>query len=139
MGSKKVYLTESAFYTFIDRSDIKHQMAGAFFRYFAQDGYHLYTSPSTVMYTYEHIQTYMSQSIGRDFLQTLFTSAIDIVYVDEPMMKTAVKLVITTKSANLTLDQALSNIVCDRLQIPYVCTFKYFPYLFGLREFTLPY
>lgn len=126
-------------YAFIDRSDEKHRMAGAFFRYFAQEGYHLFTSPSTITNTYEHIQSHMSHSIAREFLQTIFTSTMDILYIDEPTMKAAAKLVITTTSANLTLDQALSNIICDRMQIPNICTFGYFPFFFGIRAFTLPY
>lgn len=139
MISKKVYLTNSAFYSFIDRSDAKHQMSGAFFRYFAQEGYHLYTTPTTIMDTYAHIQAHMSHSIARDFLQTIFTSTIDIVYIDEPMMKTATKLVITTTSAHLTLDQAITNIVCDKIQISTICTFEYFPFFFGTKAFTLPF
>ncbi len=139
MASKKVYITQSAFYAFIDRSDAKNQMAGAYFRYFAQEGYHLYTSPSTIMATYERIQVHMSHSIAREFLQTIFTSTIDIVYVDEPLMKSAVKLVITTTSVHLTLEQAIVNIVCDKSQTPTICSFEYFPYFFGTRAFTLPY
>lgn len=139
MGSKKVYITQSAMYAFIDRSDGKHQMAGAYFRFFAQEGYHLYTSPSTIMSTYERIATHMSHSIAREFLQTIFTSSIDIMYVDEPLMKAAAKLVITTTSVHLTLEQAITNIVCDKSQTSTICTFEYFPFLFGTRAFTLPY
>jgi hypothetical protein len=81
----------------------------------------------------------MSQSIARDFLQTIFTSTVDIIYIDEPMMKTAAKLVITTTSAHLSLEQALTNIACDKLQIPSICTFEYFPFFFGTRAFSLPF
>ncbi len=139
MGSKKVFITQSAFYAFIDHSDAKHQMASAFFRYFAQERYHLFSTPSTIMDTYQQIQSNMSHSIARDFLRTIFTSTIDILYVDEPTMKAATKLVITTTNTSITMDQAIANIVCDRSQIGSVCTFAYFPYFFGIKAFTLPF
>jgi hypothetical protein len=138
MGSKKVYITQSAMYAFIDRSDGKHQMAGIFsiLRSGRISSVHI---PSTIMSTYERIVTHMSHSIAREFLQTIFTSSIDIMYVDEPLMKAAAKLVITTTSVHLTLEQAITNIVCDKSQTSTICTFEYFPFLFGTRAFTLPY
>ena len=138
MTSKKVFITRSAFFAFIDRSDPKHRMSGAFFRFFAQDGFHLYTTPSVITDTYHQIQSSMSHAIAREYLQTVFTSAIDVLYVDEATLKTAVKLVITTTSANLTIDQAITNIICDKSQIPAICTFEYFPFFFGIHSFVLP-
>jgi len=48
-SSKKVYIARSGFYAFIDRAHPKHEQASAFFRYFAEQGYLLFTGTDSLM------------------------------------------------------------------------------------------
>ena len=70
--SKKVYLAQSVFYSFIDRVHPKHYYAQAFFRYLAQEEYALFTDTETITQAYSRIYKDISPSLARDFLKTIF-------------------------------------------------------------------
>lgn len=137
--SKKVFLTPAVFFAFIDRNHPKNQQSRAFFRYFAQEKYHLTTASFSVLKTYYQLRKHMSYSLAKDFLRTLFLGNIEIVYPDESMMKTALRLILQNTGFDLNFDQALTNIIADRKQIPQICSFEYSSFYYGLQLFALPY
>jgi|SRR5579885_63809 len=138
MQSKKVYIAPDGFLAFIDRAHEKHVHASAFFRYFAQEHYQLYTSIVTVDETYNELCKTISPSLGKDFLKALSLSSLNMLYPETADMKAALKTVITGNSSELTFGKALMAIMCSKRNISQICTFEYFQSLFGLQLFYLP-
>ena len=68
-SSKKVYIARSGFYAFIDRAHPKYDQASAYFRYFSQEGYTLYTDSMTLIDVYNQIYKEISPSLAKDFLR----------------------------------------------------------------------
>lgn len=136
--SKKVYLAQSTFYSFIDRVHPKHYYAQAFFRYFAQEEYALFTDTETIIQAYDRIYKDISPSLGRDFLKTIFLSNINIIYPDESDIKAALKTLVNYQSTELTFADALMAVLANRRGVTQIATFDYLHPLFGLSAFFLP-
>lgn len=139
--SKKVFITSSIFYAFIDRGHPKYPQAEAFFRYFAQENFHLFTSLPEIIATQSNLQKNVGFGSTRDFLRTLFLGSIEVVYPDESETKNALKLILASSSSaqTITFEQALVNTVSDKKQIPQIASFEYSQFYFGIEPFTLPY
>ena len=138
MLSKKVYIAGDGFVAFVDRGHPKHVHASAFFRYFAQENFQLYTSFLSMDEAYKDFYLNISPSIARDFLRAIYMSNVKIDYPESADIKSAIKAVATTNSVDLTFSKALVSIICNKRSIPQVCTFEYLPALFGLQTFYLP-
>lgn len=137
--SKKVFVTGSVFYSFVDRAHPKHSQAAAFFRYFAQEKYHIYTSYLDIEEAYRAIYIKISPSLGRDFLKGVMLSSINILYPNESDAKSALKtLASNTTSSDLTFRDAQDAVLANRSNIGQICTFDYMHPLFGLTAFYLP-
>ena len=138
MTSKKVFIAPDAFIAFIDRGHPKHLHAAAFFRYFAQNQFQVYTTITSIDETYLKLYKTISPSVARDFIRGIELSAINILYAEEPDLKRAMRALINTASVELTFSKALMAILCNKRSIPQICTFSYSPTLFGLQAFFLP-
>ena len=138
MISKKVFLAPSGFYSFIDRAHPKHEQSSAFFRYFAQEEYRLFTDSFTINEVYNEIYDHISPSIAKDFLRTIFLGNINIIYPEEGDIKAALKTLINYQSSELTFSQALMAVLANRRGISQVFTFDYLHPLFGQNVFYLP-
>lgn len=136
--SKKVFLASSSFLAFIDRAHPQHTQAEAFFRYFAQENYTLFTDSLTIYEAHQKIYVHISPALSRDFLRTIFFSNINILYPQEADIKVAVKILLGYPSTDLTLEKALMGILASRKEISQICTFDYLNNLFGLTTFYLP-
>lgn len=138
MISKKVYITPSAFYAFIDRASLKHQEASAFFRFFGQEEYTLFTDSTTIEEVYNLVYKNMSPSLAKDFLRTIFLSNINIIYPEERDIKAALKTLTNYQSTDLTFNEALRAVLANRRGVSQIFTFDYLHQLFGLNVFYLP-
>lgn len=138
MVSKKVYIAADGFVAFIDRAHVKHVHTSAFFRYFAQEHFQLYTTVVSLNDTYNTIYNTISPSLARDFLRTMALSNINILYPETSDVKTAIKTIETSTSVDLTFSKALTAVICNKRNIPQVVTFDYLPSLFGIQVFYLP-
>lgn len=136
--SKRVYIAESAFFAFIDRAHEKHEQAIAFFRFFSEEQYQLFTDFFAINHVYQTIYKDISPSLGKDFLRTMFLSDINIIYPEESDIKAAMKVLITYRSTELAFEEALLAAVCNKRGIQQICTFKYLHSLFGQQAFYLP-
>lgn len=136
--SKKVYLAVSSFLAFIDRAHGKHTQAVAFFRYFAQEQYHLYTDTLALYEAHRQIHFQISPSLSQDLLRTIPYSNINIIYPQEVDTKAAIKTITNYRSVDLTFEKALMGVLANKRDIPQIATFDYLPSLFGLRTFYLP-
>lgn len=136
--SKKVYLTPDVFYAFLDRTHAKHDQAAAFFRYFAQNQYQLFTDSISLHSAYNLIFVEMSHSIAKDFLRTIYLSNVTILYPDESTLRSAIKLILTDISNELTLDKAVMGVLADKKGISQICTLEYMRTMFGLSIFYIP-
>jgi len=136
--SRKVYLAPDMFCAFLDRAHPQHEQASAFFRFFAQEEYQLYTDIDTVLNAYYRMCADISPSLGKDFLRTLFLSNINILYPDEATAKAALKALTTFNSSELTYEKSLLCVHAYKRGIAQICSFEYFPPLFGLTPFYLP-
>jgi predicted nucleic acid-binding protein len=138
MVSKKVYLASDGFIAFVDRGHPKHVHVSAFFRYFAQEQFQLYTSFVTIDETYNELYKTISPSLAKDYLRAMYMTSINIIYPEPSDIKSAIKTVATSNVVELTFSKALVSVLCNKRSIPQVCTFSYLPSLFGLQAFYLP-
>ena len=136
--SKKIYLAASGFYAFIDRAHVRHDHAVAFFRYFAQEEYALFTDTITINQAYDYIYKEISPSLARDFLRTIFLGNINIIYPDQGDIKAALKTLIGYQSTELTFADAIMAVLANRRGVSQIATFDYLHPLFGLSAFFLP-
>lgn len=136
--SKKVFLEPSVFFAFIDRAHPKHDHANAYFRFFAEEQYQIYTDLGTIVDTYNLIYKDISPSLGKDFLRTISLSNLNIIYPDETDHKAALKALITYASPDLTFHKSLIAVLANKRGIMQICTFDYLHQLFGLSLFYLP-
>lgn len=138
MLSKKVYIAPDGFISFIDRVHKKHVQTTAFFRYFAQEQYQLYSNVISVNETYMTIYNTISPSLARDFLRALSLSNINVLYPESADIKAAVKIIETSNSVELTFSKALMAVLCNKKSIPQIMTHEYLHALYGLQLFYLP-
>jgi predicted nucleic acid-binding protein len=136
--NKKVFLATDVVVAFIDRSHPKHLHAVAFFRYFAQEGYILFSNITNCLAIYNYIYKNISPSLGRDFLRALSLSNINIIFPDDSDFKLATKTLTNYQSSELHFDEALMAAVASKRSIPLICTLEYLHPLFGLTVFYLP-
>ncbi len=138
MISKKVYIESSGFFAFIDRGNPKHEQAAAYFRYFAEEGYALFTDTQTITECYNRIYREISPSLAKDFLRTVFLSDINIIYPEERDIKGALKTLVNFQSTELTFSKAIKAVLANRRGINQIFTFEYLHPLFGQNTFYLP-
>lgn len=138
MVSKKVYIAPDGFVAFIDRGHPKHVAASAYFRYFAQEGFQLYTSFVTINIAYDELYKTISPGIAKDFLRAMYLSSVNIIYPEPSDIKLAIKTVATSSSIELTFSKALMSVLCNKRSIPQIYTFEFLHTLFGLQTFYLP-
>lgn len=131
-------VTSEVLYAFVDRAHAKYPQATAYFRYFSEQKYQVYTTYSLVLEAYDLIFDKISPSLARDFLRGITLSSINIIYPTEGDTKTAIKTLVNYKNSELTFVQAQMSVVCNKHSIPQVCTFEYLHPLFGLTSFYLP-
>src|SRR5262249_49352600 len=136
--SKKVFIAPDGFVAFIDRAHPKHIHAAAQFRYFAQNNYQVYTTITGLNDAYQIFYNTISPSVARDFLRAIELSNLNLIYPEESDIKRSLRAIATTQSADLTFATVLAATICNKRSIPQVCTFSYFPSLFGLQVFYLP-
>lgn len=138
IGSKKVFISESALVAFVDRVNPHHSQAAAFFRYFAENKYKVFTSYINIEEAYREIFEKISPVLARDFLRAINLSNINILYPTESDLKAALKILISFRSPELTLWEAQTAVLANRYSISQICTFKYLHPLYGLGVFNLP-
>ncbi len=138
MKSKKVLISADIFLAFLDRNHIKHLHAAAFFRYFAQEKYFLYTSPIVIADSYTLIAQRISPILAKDFIKAMASSSITTLMPDESDMKLSYKTTLSSGTSELSFDEILLATMATRRGIPYICTFSYWHQLFGISTFYLP-
>lgn len=136
--SKKVFIATSAFMAFVDRADPKHIHAAAYFQYFAEQKYQLYTGYLNLTEVHHEISAKVSGSSARDFLKAIDLGSINILYPEPADMKLALKTLINYRSTDLTFREAQMAVMASRRSISQICTFEYLHPLFGLTVFYLP-
>lgn len=136
--SKKVFIESSVFYAFINRADPKHPQAAAYFRYFAEAKYQVFTSYTVIGEVYRDIYEKISPSLAKDFLRGLSLSNVNILYPTESDLKAALKTLINYRNTELTFRDSQSAVLSNRNSIGQICTFGYMHPLFGLSAFFLP-
>lgn len=135
---KRVIVSPGVLVAFIDRAHPNHGQAVAFFRYFSEERYEITIVLTSLIGIYENLQEYIGLSVAHKWLKSIFVGTIHIVYPDEQTVKAAVKLMLSTGSYNITIDQAVMNVTADRQNIAQIATFEFFPFFFGVKPFTLP-
>lgn len=138
MTSKKVYLSPSIFCAFIDRAHAKHYYAQAFFRYFGQEEYSLFTDTLSLNQAYNYIYKEISPSVAKDFLKTISLSNVNIIYPEQSDIKAALKTLINYQSSELTFADSVMSVLANRRGVLQIATFDYLHPLFGLSAFFLP-
>lgn len=138
MLSRKVFIASNVFVALVDRTHPNHQQAGAFFRYFSQEGFYLFTGYINVVEAYSKLAANISPSLAREFLRALVLSSVNLIYPTEGDMKAAIKAMVTAQATDLSFADAQMSVLAYRNNIPQLATFDYMHPLFGLSVFSLP-
>lgn len=138
MTSKKIVIDTSVMFAFIDRAHPKHEQAAAFFRFFAQESYVLFTDDISLIEVYTQMYKDISPSLARDFMRTIALSNINVMYPDENDAKLALKALVGYQSTELTYPKALLAVLANKRGIIQICTLEYLHPLFGQTTFYLP-
>ena|SRR5579872_3273355 len=136
--NKKVLVAADVFIAFIDRANPRHLHAGAFFRYFAQEHYTLFTTPLVVSDTYEILSHKISTSVAKDFIKALTLGSLNILSPDESDIKFACKTILSATGTEASFDEVLMQTIANRRNITQICTFTYLHPLYRLTTFYLP-
>lgn len=136
--SKKVFVEASVFTAFIDRAHPKHEQAAAYFRFFAEEEYTLFTDQIALVEAYTSMYKDVSPSLAKDFLRTISLSNVNVLYPEEQDSKVSLKALVTYQSTDLTFPKALSAVLAQKRGITQICTFDYLHPLFGQMLFYLP-
>lgn len=136
--SKKVFLTSNMLFAFVNRASQKHPQAAAYFRFFAQEKYQVYTDYLSMIETYRQIYSKISPTLARDFLRGISLSSINVLYPSESDTKAALKTLISYRNAELDFNQSQVAVLAQRNNISQICTFEYLHPLFGINSFSLP-
>lgn len=137
--SKKVFITQSVFFAFIDRAHPSHTMAEAYFRHFGENGYQLYTDTATLMACYDALRIHMSVTVAKEFLRAVLYGNIEVIRSQESEERDAVKLLSSNQSASYTYQNALVAVQSYRRNISQIATFHTYTPSFGQVLFTLPF
>lgn len=138
-SSKKILVTASVLFAFIDRNHPKHRQAAAYLRYFAQNQFQVFVPLSEIITTFSQLKKHVSFGIAKDFLRTTFVGDLEILYPDEAAAKTALKLALTPGQGDTSFSQVLINVLADKHQIPQICTLDFLKTYFGISIFNLPF
>lgn len=138
IASKKVFVETDIFYSFINRADEKYPQSSAYFRYFAEQKFQVFTSYPVLEDVYTQIYEKISPSLAKDFLRGLSLSSVNILYPTESDSKAALKSLINYENTELKFREAQTAVLSNRNSISQVCTFKYVHPLFGIVAFNLP-
>lgn len=138
MESKKIVLATDVLIAFVDRSHPKHLHATAFFRYFAQEKYFLYTTPLVIADCYTLLHQRISPILAKDFIKAISLSSIIVMHPEDSDMKLAYKTILASSNPEITFEETLLATMSSRRNISYVCTFSYLHPLFRLQTFYLP-
>jgi hypothetical protein len=136
--SKKVFVESDVFYAFVNRAHTRYPQAGAYFRYFAQEKFQIFTSYPAVEETYREIYEKISPSLAKDFARGISLSSINMLYPNESDLKAAIKTLINYQSTELTLRESQTAVLSNRNYISQICTFSYLHPLYGITAFNLP-
>lgn len=136
--SHKVFIETSVLYAFINRADPKHPQAAAYFRYFSQENYQVFTSYPVLDEVYEKIYVKISPSLAKDFIRGMSLSGVNILYPTESDLKASLKTLINFQNTDLTFRDSQSAVLANRNSISQICTFAYLHPLFGINTFNLP-
>lgn len=136
--SKKVFIESDIFYAFVNRAHTRHPQAGAYFRYFAQEKFQVFTSYPAIEEIYREIYEKISPSLAKDFVRGMSLSSVNILYPNESDHKAAIKTLINYQNTELTLRESQTAVLSNRNFISQICTFKYIHPLFGITTFNLP-
>ena len=136
--SHKVFVESSVFYAFINRAHPKYPQASAYFRYFGEHKYQIFTSYPVIEEVYKDIYDKISPSLAKDFLRGLSLSSVNILYPTESDLKATLKTLINYQNTELTFRDSQTAVLSNRNYINQICTFDYLHPLFGLTAFNLP-
>lgn len=136
--SKKVFIESDIFYAFVNRAHARYPQSTAFFRYFAQEKFQIFTSYPVIEESYKEIYEKISPSLAKDFARGVSLSAVNMLYPSDSDHKAALKALINYQNTELTLRESQSAVLANRNMISQVCTFRYLHPLFGITTFNLP-
>lgn len=136
--SKKVFIESDVFYAFVNRAHSRYPQAGAYFRYFAEARFQIFTSYSVTEEAYREIYDKISPSLARDFARGISLSAVNILYPTQSDLKAAIKTLVNYQSTELTLRESQTAVLANRNYISQICTFNYLHPLYGITAFNLP-
>lgn len=136
--SHKVFIESDVFYAFVNRAHAKYPQASAYFRYFAQEKYQVFTSYPVIEEVYREIYEKISPSLAKDFLRGLALSSVNILYPSESDLKAALKTLINYQNTELTFKDSQTAVLANRNYVNQICTFEYLHPLYGLSAFNLP-
>lgn len=129
--SHKVFLESAVLFAFIDRSDSNHQKTVKIMETLAHEHYQLYTSVFNVTETYTALSREIGMSVALEFLETILSSNIEILYLQKSDFISAFKVLKSNKERQINLKEVLNATLMEKRGISQVITFAFWHNLYG--------
>lgn len=135
--SKKIYITASGFFALLDKGHPHHLEAIACFRELALENYFVFSANFSIIRCYGQIKSNISYSLAKQFLQAIYLGDTNVLYTDEATTKAAMRLILGKNSREVSFEEALINVICDRHNIPSILSYDLENYFFGITKFEI--
>lgn len=137
LKSRKVFIDSSVFLAFVDRSDINHQKAAKALENLAQFKMILYTSLQNITETYTVLNKEIGLSVALEFLESIVTSKIEILYPAQNDLTAVMKLIKSNRDRQISLREAINAVLMHKRDISQIYTFTYWYNLYGTSLINL--
>ena len=121
----KVFVDTSAYYAFLDRTDVSHAVARLTFPRLFSNGTELYTTNFVLAETHALLLNRIGRAAAIRFLDTFFQSSMILIRVIEADETTARVILHESNDKEYSYTDAISFAVMDRLHIKEALTFDH--------------
>lgn len=129
--SKKIFIESSLLLAFIDRANLNHAKAGEMLEFLGKQKYHVFTSSTVVLQTFNAIERDLGQTIARDFLQAMIESNIQILHPSEADLLAAFRYLRANPGRQNSLSSIINANLMQKNGVNSVLTFDFWPNVMG--------
>ena len=131
INSKKLFIGSSFFLAFIDRANLNYAKSVEIFEILARQKYHLYTSSTVILQTFNAIEHDLGSTVANDFLQAILESNIQTLYTVESDLLTAFRYLKAHPGRQSSLPSIINANLMQKHEIYSVLTFDFWSNLLG--------
>lgn len=132
--SRKIFIDNSFFISFIDRADLNHQRSASIMDFLARQGFQTYTSDLTIFLTFSRLDREFGSAVSLDFLQAILESQIQILFLNQSELFGTFRFLKSNTLRQSSLTDYANAYLMDKQNISNILTYD--PW-YNLRGITL--